>query len=128
MKMFTEYGECIYYTKGEYFLREGDKSFYIGFIQCEWFAITMYNRLLDFYCKTPMERYVILLERIRNSDSFLQFGSRLKRNYFNQGNNILLSGQIQFFCFYCFRNFSFILGEYFFETPCIGNIYNITNS
>lgn len=139
MKIFTEYGECIYYTKGEYFLREGDKSFYIGFIQCgvfkyekvdssgvlhtvgfnldndfvcdytsflrcensyttivavcdckvyrlsykklmtilgedmqakevwlkgcEGFAITMYNRLLDFYCKTPMERYVILLER-----------------------------------------------------------------
>lgn len=139
VKLFTEYGERVIYAKGDYFVREGNKSSYIGFVQCgvfkyekadssgvshtvgfnldndfvcdytsflrcqksytdivalcdctlyrlsynklmamlredatlrdvwqkgcEGFAITAYNRLLDFYCKTPQERYMALIER-----------------------------------------------------------------
>lgn len=139
VKLFTEYGERIIYKKGDYFIREGNKSSYIGFVQCgvfkyekvdnsgvphtvgfnldndfvcdytsfircqnsytsifalcdstlyrlsydklmailrgdatmrgvwlkgcEGFAITVYGRLLDFYCKTPQERYVAIIKR-----------------------------------------------------------------
>lgn len=139
VRLFTEYGERIAYKKGDYFIREGNKSSYIGFVQsgvfkyekvdrsgvphtvgfnldndfvcdytsfircqnsytdivalcdstlyklsydklmvilrenatmseawskgCEGFAITVYGRLLDFYCKTPQERYVALIKR-----------------------------------------------------------------
>lgn len=139
VKLFTKYGERITYKKGDYFIREGNRSSYIGFVQsgvfkyekvdssgmphivgfnldndfvcdytsfircqnsytdivalcdsilyklsydklmaifredatmkevwskgCEGFAITVYGRLLDFYCKTPRERYVALIKR-----------------------------------------------------------------